>query len=137
MNYNRAKFLSRLLAIIYDVLIVFFITVITIILIQMLIGLGKEIPADSFINTILKSFWVLIAFAYFGYYWTTRGETPGMRVWKIRVLSNDGELISWKSALYRFVFALLGLGLLWIPFDKKHLALQDRLSHTLLIRTHR
>ena len=57
-----------------------------------------------------------------------------MRVWKIKAITHLGTPMSWKNALYRYVFSLFGFGLLWIIFDKQKLALQDRLSNTHLIK---
>ncbi len=140
---------KRLLAIVYDALIIFFITIVISILIQQtvinleLVPLQKikdisgeisVIPTDSFITLFLKSLWTLISFFYLAYYWTKRGQTPGMRVWKVKAIHHDGHLMSWKNALYRYVFSIFGLGLIWIIFDKQKLALQDRLSNTHLIR---
>ena len=141
---------KRLLAIIYDVLIIFFITVVLTIIIQQIIinfelvhltkikdatGEIAIIPPHSILSMALKSLWTLISFFYLAYYWTKRGQTPGMRVWKVKAITHMGKLMSWKNALYRFVFSLFGLGLLWIVFDKQKLALQDRLSNTHLIST--
>ena len=118
---------KRLMAIFYDVLILFFVTVVLTILIQQLIinlelislekikdstGEIVIIPSDSTVSLILKSLWTLISFIYFGYYWTKRGQTPGMRVWKIKAITHDGKLMSWKNALYRYVFSVFGLGLI-------------------------
>ena len=141
---------KRLLSISYDVLILFFVTVILTILIQQLIinlelvtlekikddtGEIAIIPPDSILSFVLKSLWTLISFFYFAFYWTKRGQTPGMRVWKVKAISHNGQLMSRKSALYRYVFSLFGFGLIWILFDKKKLALQDRLSNTHLYLT--
>lgn len=141
---------KRLLSIFYDVLIIFFVTIVLTILIQQLIihfelvtlELVKEgkseiaiIPPDSALSFILKSLWTLISFFFFGFYWTKRGQTPGMRVWKIKAIKHTGQLMSWKNALYRYVFSLFGVGIVWIVFDKQKLALQDRFSNTHLIRT--
>lgn len=138
----------RLLSIFYDVLIIFFTTVILTILVQQLIinlelitlekikdatGEIAIIPPDSILSSILKSLWTVISFFFFGFYWTKRGQTPGMRVWKVKAINHNGQLMSWKSALYRYVFAVFGFGLLWIVFDKQKLALQDRFSNTHLI----
>jgi len=139
---------KRLLAIFYDVLILFFVTIVLTIIIQQLIinlelislekikdGAGEItiIPPDSMISLMLKSLWTIISFFYFGYYWTKRGQTLGMGVWKIQAITHEGKLMGWKNVLYRYVFSLFGLGILWIPFDKQKLALQDRLSNTHLI----
>ena len=127
---------KRLLAIVYDVLIAFLITIITIVVIQLILGAGKEIPAGHPVNYVLKLFWGLIPFFYFAYYWTERGQTPGMRVWSIKVVSNTnhGALITWKQAIYRYLFAIFGFGLIAIFFDKNNLALQDRMSQSHLIK---
>jgi len=145
---KAAKLGKRLLAIFYDILIIFFITVVLTILIQQLV-IGLElitlekvkdatgeiaiIPADSFLSLFLKSLWTLISFFYFAYFWTKSGQTPGMKVWKVKAMTHFGKIMSWKNALYRYVFSLFGLGLIWILFDKQKLALQDRLSNTHLI----
>ncbi len=147
---ENASLGKRLLAIFYDVLILFFIVVITYILLQQIIinlelitleqiQISKDetiniIPTDSAVTLILKNLWVLISFFYFGYYWTKQGQTLGMKVWKIKAITNDGTRISWGQSLKRYVFALLGLGVLWIIFDKNRLALQDKLSDTTLIK---
>ncbi|MEE9446019.1 MAG: RDD family protein [Cocleimonas sp.] len=142
---------KRFLAIIYDLLIAFFFSlIITLIIQNILIGAGlvtleavkisesetiATIPADSIVNIILTSFWLLIPFLYFGYNWTKQGQTLGMKVWKIKAVSNDkNKPISWTQSVLRFFGALFGLGFLWIIIDKEQLPLQDRLSKTRIIR---
>lgn len=140
---------KRILSIVYDILILFFIIIISTFIIQQIIiqlelitleqiQISAEetitvIPADSFVTLALKNLWVVISFFYFGHYWTKRGQTLGMKVWKIKAVTNDGSLMTWGHALKRYVFALLGLGLLWMIFDKDNLPLQDRMSKTKLI----
>jgi len=141
---------KRILTIIYDILILFFIIIVVTFIIQQIIiqlelttleqvQISAEetitvIPADSFVNFALKNLWVVISFFYLGHYWTSGGQTLGMKVWKIKAVTNDGGLMSWGNALKRYVFALLGLGLFWIIIDKENLALQDRMSNTKLIK---
>ena len=147
---ENASLVRRILSIVYDVLILFFIIiVITFIIQQIIIQLelttleqvkisAKEtvtvIPADSIVTLLLKNLWVVISFYYFGYYWTKRGQTPGMKVWKIKAITNSGKLMTWGHALKRYVFSLLGLGLIWVAFNKSRLALQDKMSDTILIK---
>ncbi len=148
-NFYPATLGKRLLAITYDALIIIFITVVLTIIIQQLVisldliklekikdisGEISVIPATSFLAFFLKSLWTIISFLYFAYFWTKRGQTPGMHVWKIKAITHLGTPMSWKNALYRYVFSLFGFGLLWIIFDKQKLALQDRLSNTHLIK---
>lgn len=149
-SIENASLGKRLLAIFYDILILFFIVVITYVVLQQIIinaelitleqvQISKNetiniIPIDSITTLILKNLWVVISFLYFGHYWTKRGQTLGMKVWNIKAVTNEGALISWGQTLKRYVFALLGLGILWIFVDKNNLALQDKLSGTKLIK---
>ena len=145
-----AKIRSRLLGIFYDSLIVFFIIIIsTLIIQQVIISSGlvtlqqvqisetetiNSIPAGGPTNLFLKSLWLIVSFLYFGYFWTKRGQTPGMSVWKIKVVNKNNELLSWSESLIRYIAALFGLGLLLIPFNKPRQALQDIMSKTTLIK---
>jgi len=141
---------KRFLAIIYDLLIAFFLSFIFTLIIQsMLIGSDlvelksvqisktetiSTIPADSITSTLLKSLWLVIPFLYFGYYWTKHGQTLGMKVWKIKAFSINNQPITWIQASLRYFGALFGIGFLWAIIDKEHLPLQDRLSNTRFIR---
>ncbi len=141
---------KRLLAIIYDLLIVFFLSFIITLIIQTLIiqmnlvdlesvQISKTesvlaIPITSPINTFLRSLWLFIPFLYFVYYWTKHSRTLGMKVWKIKVISTNQVAITGLQSAIRWVSALFGLGYLWMTVDKDHLPLQDRLSKTRLIK---
>ncbi len=141
---------KRLLAIIYDLLIVFFLSFIITLIIQTLIiqmnlvdlesvQISKTesvlaIPITSPINTFLRSLWLFIPFLYFVYYWTKHSRTLGMKVWKIKGISTNQVAITGLQSAIRWVSALFGLGYLWMTVDKDHLPLQDRLSKTRLIK---
>ncbi|HCM47853.1 MAG TPA: RDD family protein [Colwellia sp.] len=72
--------------------------------------------------------WVCIFFVYF---WAKKGQTLGMKAWRLRVQNQDGSLISKMSAIKRLVPTLLGLGSLIVLFDRKNkLSLQDRLTNS-------
>lgn len=77
-----------------------------------------------------------VAFVFFGWFWTHGGQTLGMKAWKIRVLAANGASLTWNRAALRFLLAtgLLGLGLIWIIFDREKRALHDIASGTRLIR---
>jgi uncharacterized RDD family membrane protein YckC len=71
-------------------------------------------------------FLFLLHCIYFGTFWTTNGQTPGMRVAGIRVQSESGDLLSWGQAIGRVIllyvsFACFCLGVLWVAFtdDKR------------------
>lgn len=129
---QSARLSSRLMAMTYDGLIVFFLIVATITVLQLLIGRGEILPQEGILNLFLKSLWFVLSFLYFAYYWTGRGQTPGMRVWKVHAVNLDQQPMSWLQALVRYLTALFGLGLIWMLVDPQRLALQDRLSRTRL-----
>lgn len=149
-THTKASLGKRILAIFYDSLIAFFFSFIVILITQtLIIELGivtlesvkisksetiQTIPAHSIMNNILLCLWLFIPFLYFAYYWTNKSQTLGMKVWKLKVISNNNESISWLQSCLRYIFALFGLGYLWMLVDKEHLPLQDRISNTRLIR---
>jgi uncharacterized RDD family membrane protein YckC len=156
-EFQPAGLGKRILAIVYDVLIILFLTVIITLIVQQLIvqlelvnleqvQITKEgenvnvIPADSPVTPMLKSLWFFISLYFFGKYWTKRGQTPGMKVWKIKAVSNDilnnndASPITWPQSIKRYFFAFFGLGLIWMLFDKNKLSLQDKMSNTTLIK---
>ena len=141
---------KRFLAIIYDLLIAFFLSfIITLIAQTLVIQLNltelepvqisktesiSAISTDSAMNIFLRSIWLLIPFVYFIYYWTKHSRTLGMKAWKIKAVSSNQLTITWLQSTIRFFSALLGLGYFWMIVDKDSLPLQDRLSKTRLIK---
>jgi uncharacterized RDD family membrane protein YckC len=82
---------------------------------------------------------VAVAVGYFVLCWQTAGQTPGMRLMHVRVLStrNDGRLTVWQAML-----RTLGLALAIIPcflgfvpalFDSRRRALPDYLAGTVVV----
>jgi uncharacterized RDD family membrane protein YckC len=82
-----------------------------------------------------------VAALFFCGFWR-RGETLGMRAWKLRVVGPDGQPPGWGRALGRFgaaivSWAVVGMGFLWILVDADRLAWHDRLSGTRLVSRRR
>ncbi len=126
---------SRLLAMTYDGLIILFLTTLIVFIIELVIIGGDVLPKDHILNKLLKPFWFVPGFFYLAYYWRKNGQTPSMKVWKIKLVNQQGDLVSWPQALIRYVTAIIGLGLLWALFNKKRASLQDLLSQTSLVKT--
>jgi len=86
---------------------------------------------------LFRAYVLAVSAIFFAALWT-RGETLGMRAWKLRIEGPDGRPPGWRAALLRFFFALfswaaLGLGYLWVLVDRDGLAWHDRLSGTRLV----
>ena len=61
--------------------------------------------------------WVCVFFIYF---WSKKGQTLGMRAWRLRVQNLDGSLLKKRTAIKRLLPTLLGLGNLTVIFDRKN-----------------
>jgi uncharacterized RDD family membrane protein YckC len=97
-----------------------------------------DIPGqvESILAAIGACLILLWTVAYFTYFWSATGQTPGNRVMRIRVEdARTGETIHAGRACVRF-FALvlaaipLCAGILMILVDRRRRALQDVLVHT-------
>lgn len=71
--------------------------------------------------------------AYFIRCWKQAGQTLAMKTWKLQIVSQDGQALTYQQLCLRYVFASLGLvaagaGFLWMIFDRESLFLHDRLT---------
>jgi uncharacterized RDD family membrane protein YckC len=81
---------------------------------------------------------VVVAFGYFGWFWTHGGQTLGMRTWNLRLAAAGNDGISWQQAAVRFAGACLswlafGAGYLWILVDRDRRTWHDHLSKTRIV----
>ena len=131
---ESCTFLRRMGAVLYDTLLVF--SVMLFATIPYLIFSGGE-AIDSG-NKFFQVYLLMIGVLYFIVPWKIRGQTLGMQSWRIKVVQETGELISWGQAMKRVLFSGLswlpaGLGFFWSLSDQEKLAWHDRLSKTKLI----
>jgi len=89
-------------------------------------------------NPLFRVYLLAIIAAYFLWFWLHGGQTLAMKTWRLRVVGNDGVLLTPKQAVLRFVFALigvlLGFGILWALFDRDRQFWHDRMAGTKIIR---
>jgi uncharacterized RDD family membrane protein YckC len=126
-----AGLLRRVAAGVYDSLLLVALFVIPASLAIAVRGGQTVPPGDPLLQILL----LLTAAAFFGWFWAHGGQTVGMRAWRLQVQNRDGTPLSLGRALTRFAFALLslgalGLGILWIAFDRDRLAWHDRATGT-------
>ncbi|WP_213610939.1 RDD family protein [Pseudoalteromonas sp.] len=145
-EFPRAGFWRRFASLIYDSLVVISLSMLTAILyfavIQILITLGVIVQTEGLdpagfidetplLSGIRSALFVGVNIVFFAYFWTKSGQTIGMRAWRLKVQTHQGNLISWPQAIIRSISALLGLGNLVVLVDfKNKKALQDYLSKT-------
>jgi uncharacterized RDD family membrane protein YckC len=86
--------------------------------------------------------WLLWTIGYFVAFWSARGQTPGSRALRIRVVPTEGAALRPRRALVRFGALLLaalplGAGFLIILFDDRRRGLHDRIARTVVIEAPR
>lgn len=98
----KASALRQLAALFYDGLLLMAIMLVAFLPITFLTSqgiIGKN-------NPLLQIYLFGICFLYFGWFWTRNGKTIGMRVWHIKIVDMNGNLITWPMALARFLSGL-------------------------------
>lgn len=131
-NKPVASLSRRLLAIFYDFLLLLGI-LFTVSACAVAINRGEAVTHPLYYLALLAT-----TFVFYGWFWTHGGQTLGMRTWKIQIITDNGEKITWKRSAIRFAAAILallpaGIGLLWMLFDSERLAWHDKMSSTRLI----
>jgi uncharacterized RDD family membrane protein YckC len=90
-------------------------------------------------HAVLQTTLFTLTTMYFVTSWCRGGQTVGMRAWRVRVVDENGQLPTLKSALLRYFTAIgswfaLGAGFLWSLIDQRRRGWHDIASKTLLVR---
>jgi uncharacterized RDD family membrane protein YckC len=130
-NCPPASLIKQIAAMIYDSLLIIAILFIST-AIALIFNDGNAIESSPIFSLYL----ILIVFTFYSWFWKKSGQTLGMRVWKIRIISELGGNPSWAICFLRLTFALLsitclGIGYWWRLF--KPYTWHDKLSQTSII----
>ena len=132
-EYQSAGLFRRLAAILYDSLLIIAMWLITTLLLVAFINDGTALQGPLFQFGLYFE-----ACLFYSYFWRLRGQTLGMQVWKIKLISPSLQTLSWQECFARLFFALvsvsmLGLGFIWMLFDPERLTWHDRASGTRVV----
>jgi uncharacterized RDD family membrane protein YckC len=105
-------------------------------------SLVGELRPQWLVGALLGVWWTLVVGGYFVLFWTAAGQTPGMRVMRMRVTNQNEEPPGTGRAVLRFVGLLLAIvpmfaGFLPMMFDARRRGLQDYLGGTMVLYTDR
>ena len=133
-----APFLTRIAAMIYELLLVTAVLFVASLPFLYLVGDART----GWRHLVFQLYLTGVLFAYFSTFWLRSGQTLAMKTWRIRLVSLDGGTPTLKQAVLRFVLALLGLllagaGFWWALFDRDGQFLHDRIAGTRLVRVPR
>lgn len=145
-QFPRAGFIRRLASYIYDLLLAVAVYMVAGALSYGIFGLlyaqgiidnqgfehAIDLKASSLLYRVIIDGFALCCVAYFFiYFWARSGQTLGMKAWRLRLQNLDGSLIDKKTGIKRLLPTCLGLGNLWVIFDRKNKqSLQDKLTDT-------
>ena len=132
-EYPNATAIRRLAAMVYDLFLIVALFMLTTTIIV------ANVADDAAIKYRLafQGLLLLELFLFYGYFWTKKGQTLGMQVWKIRTENEAGEILNWGEASMRFIIACLTpfIGFVWMLVDPKRLTLYDRFSKSRVVYT--
>lgn len=107
-------------------------------LLGLVASLVVELRPDWLVALLLASGWAIVAGGYFVLFWTVAGQTPGMRLMRLRVVRASGDRLRLGRALLR----LIGLGLAIVPlfagflpvlFNERRRGLHDFFGDTVVV----
>ena len=146
-----AGFISRAMAFVIDLILIglvtFFATAVIGVIAQFFdIGLLQVTLADQTTVTPLQALVALVAglfqtffgLVYFLFFWVLVGFTPGMGLLGLRVVRCDRRRLGLGRAIMRYIgywvsFVFLGLGFIWVLFDRRRQGWHDKLAGTCVI----
>jgi uncharacterized RDD family membrane protein YckC len=118
----------------------------SIVLIIGLAAAGFLALVDSFVagigrglgEVLLGAGWSLLAGFYFALFWTLVGQTPGMRMMRLRIMDRRGTPPRFGRAVVRLVASILAIaplfaGLVPVLYDGRRRALQDFVAGTVVM----
>ena len=113
-QFTNASFPRRMGAAFYDGLLLLGLWMISTLVVIALNN--RDAPLQGLIYQL---FLYLESLLFFVYFWTFKGQTLGMQVWRIQLISESGQLLNPRAALFRYLVTTLsvgcfGLGYLWM-----------------------
>ncbi len=139
-----AGLLRRLAALLYDGFLVVAIWFVIGYFVQLLFGpdsnqlVDGQVQTDPLMDTLLFILMIASAFSFYAWFWIKSGQTLGMIAWRLRLETPDGQLVTLRHALIRWLlawpsFGLLGIGFLWLYIDPNGDTMHDRFSRTRVV----
>jgi uncharacterized RDD family membrane protein YckC len=127
-------------AMFYDALLIFAVCmVITGVLLTFTGGEAILRSRVGVLEYLFQAMLIAVFVAFFGLFWTRRGQTLGMAAWKIYVEREDGLRLTWVDTIKRLAgafisLAVFGLGYFWMYVDPDRRTWHDRWTRTAVVR---
>ena len=131
-----AGIVTRALALAVDVAATIGIHLLLVAVVALVASLVGGLRPQWLVGMLIGLAWILIAGGYFVLFWSTTGQTPGMRLFRLRV-SSRGAVPSVGRSIVRMVGLVLAivpffLGFAPVLFDERRRGLPDFLAGTVV-----
>jgi uncharacterized RDD family membrane protein YckC len=109
-------------------------------IVSLVASLVGGLRPEWLVGVLLASGWALLAGTYFVLFWSTAGQTPGMRLLHLRVLDPSGRPPALGRSIVRVVGLVLAIvplfaGFLPVLFTERRRGLPDLLAGTVVVYT--
>jgi len=140
LDRRCAGLASRGLAFAVDLTLAQVVFLIASALVGLVVGLVGELRPAWVFGALAGAGWLLFVGAYFAFFWTLSGQTPGMRLVHLRVIDHFGRPPGLWRALVRFAALIVAIipmfaGLLPILFDNRRRGLQNFVARTFVVES--
>ncbi len=141
-----APYAGRLVAYIIDSLIIGFVVFAGVLLsaVPVIASRSGEPSGGAILATVLLFFLtLLVGLAYFPWFWVRWGSTPGMRLFRLRVVRDrDGGPVTVGAAILRLIgywvsSAVFYIGFIWVFIDARRRGWHDLIAGTVVIEDSR
>ncbi|MGH2515170.1 MAG: RDD family protein, partial [Ktedonobacterales bacterium] len=149
LHYPHAGFISRAIAFMLDLVVMSIAVLVTIALLEVVLGfftlyglLGQRVvQSNAFHDLAIAVIAVIGAGIAIGYpvgFWVLLGQTPGKLLTGVRIVRIDGQPLTVRRALLRYLGYWLstipfGLGFLWVLVDDRRQCWHDKLAGTYVV----
>jgi uncharacterized RDD family membrane protein YckC len=133
-----AGLVTRAAALAVDALLAIALYILVVGAAALVVSLVGGLHPHWFAGVLLAVAWIVITGSYFLLFWSSAGQTPGMRLLRLRIRTTAGAFPGVGRSLVRLFglelsIALLFLGFLPVLFDKRRRGLADFLAGTVVL----
>jgi uncharacterized RDD family membrane protein YckC len=129
---------TRALALATDTVLAILLVMAAVGIVSLVSSIVGDLGPGWLVGTLLGAGWVLIAGAYFVLFWSSTGQTPGMRLLRLRVRGPDGRAPSIGRSIVRFIGLVLSIiplfaGFIPVLFTERRRGLADYMAGTVVL----
>ncbi len=133
-----AGIVTRALALATDAIVITVLYTIVVGVVSLVASLVGGLRPQWLVGALLAAHWILVGGAYFVLFWSAVGQTPGMRLLRLRVRTTEGGALSAVRSIVRFVGLVLSIipmfvGFIPVLFTKRRRGLADFLAGTVVL----